>query len=117
MHGPMNIKCFTQVSGKMLLTGECLLLGAIGLVCGLVLLLQLYFRHKFRYWRKRGVPYSEPTFLFGNFKDCVLQKESVGQFMQRMYNEGADKPFYGIYVFTRYNGNSLKYKCACSIEC
>jgi hypothetical protein len=94
----------------MLMMGESLLLAAIGLVCCLLLLLlQLYFRHKFSYWRKRGVPYSEPAFLFGNFKDCLLQKECVGQFMQRMYNEGADKPFYGIYVFTRYNSNSLKH--------
>jgi len=84
----------------MLLTGEYFL-GAIGLVCGLLLLLHLYFRHKFSYWRKRGVPYAEPTFLFGNFKNCLLQRECVGQFMQRMYNEGAGKPFYGTYIFTR----------------
>lgn len=110
------VKCFTPVSGKMSLMGECLL-GATGLVCGLLLLLQLYFRHKFSYWRKRGVPYAEPTFFFGNFKDCLLQRECVGQFMQRMYSEGAGKPFYGTYVFTRYIGNSLKYKCAYSIVC
>jgi cytochrome P450 family 6 len=91
----------------LLTTGGYLLLGAIGLLCSLLLLLQLYFRHKFSYWRKRGVPYAKPTFLFGNFKDCLLQRESVGQFMQRMYNESAGKPFYGVYVFTRYNGNSL----------
>lgn len=85
----------------MLLTGEYFL-GAIGLVCGLLLLLlQLYYRHKFSYWRKRGVPYAEPTSLFGNFKNCLLQRECVGQFMQRMYNEGAGKPFYGTYVVTR----------------
>ena len=87
--------------------GEWLLLGAIGLVCALLLLLQLYFRHKFSYWRKRGVPYTEPTFLFGNFKECLLQRECVGEFLQKMYNEGVGKPFYGIYVFGRYNGNSI----------
>jgi hypothetical protein len=100
----------------MLLSGDYLFLGAIAAVCGLLLLLQLYFRHKFSYWRKRGVPYLEPTFLFGNFKDCVLQKECVGQFMERIYNANAGKPFFGAYIFTRYNGNSLKYKYAYSIR-
>jgi len=100
------VTCFTPLSGKMLMTGEYFL-GAVGLLCGLLLLLQLYFRHKFSYWRKRGVPYAEPAFLFGNFKKCLLQRECVGQFMQRMYNEGAGKPFFGTYVLTRYNGNSL----------
>lgn len=85
----------------MALSFDVLVLGAIGLVSGLLLLVRLYYRQKFSYWRKRGVPYTEPTFLFGNYKDCVLQKECVGQFMQRMYNEAAGKPFFGIYVFTR----------------
>lgn len=39
--------------------------------------------------------------FFGNFKDCVLQKECVGQFMQRMYKEGAGHRFFGCYIFTR----------------
>jgi cytochrome P450 family 6 len=85
----------------MALSFDVLVLGAIGLVSGLLLLVRLYYRQKFSYWRKRGVPYTEPTLLFGNYKDCVLQKECVGQFMQRMYNEAAGKPFFGIYVFTR----------------
>ena len=94
----------------MVVSGDVLLLSAIGLVSFLFLSLHLYFRHKFSYWRKRGVAYKEPTLFFGNYKECVLQKECVGQFMQRMYNEGAGKPFFGIYIFTRYNRKSRKYK-------
>jgi hypothetical protein len=104
----------------MLLAGDNVVLGAIGLLCGLLLLLQLYFRHKFSYWRKRGIPSGEPTLLFGNFRECFLQRECVGQFMQRMYNEGAGKPFYGAYVFTRYNGESHRHSmpipsCVCGM--
>ncbi|KDR14000.1 Cytochrome P450 6k1 [Zootermopsis nevadensis] len=85
----------------MALFGDSLLLDAIVIVSGLLLLAHLYFRHKFSYWEKRGVPFARPTTLFGNFKECFLQRESVGQFMQRMYNEGAGKRFFGIYVFGR----------------
>jgi hypothetical protein len=98
--------CFIPVSDKMVLSGDFLLLGAIGLASFLLLLVHLYYRHRFSYWRKRGVPCAASTFFFGSYKDCVLQKECVGQFFQRMYNEGSGKPFFGIYVFNRYNGNS-----------
>jgi cytochrome P450 family 6 len=84
----------------MVLLYDPLLLATV-IVSALLLLVHLYFRHKFSYWRKRGVPYARPTVIFGNFKECFLQKESLGQFMQRMYNEGAGKPFFGFYVFGR----------------
>jgi hypothetical protein len=86
----------------MALLEESLLLVTAALVFSLLLLLYLYFQHKFSYWEKRGVPYAKPTILFGNFKDCVLQKESVGPFLRKIYNEGAGKPFFGFYVFGRY---------------
>jgi cytochrome P450 family 6 len=79
-----------------------LLVDTVLVVSGLLLLVWLYFRYKFSYWRRRGVPQLKTTPLFGNFKDCVLQKENVGQFMQRMYNEGVGEPFVGCYIFTRY---------------
>jgi cytochrome P450 family 6 len=86
----------------MALLANSLLADTVLIVSGLLLLVWLYFRYKFSYWQRRGVPHVKPTLLFGNFKDCVLQKENVGQFMQRMYNEGAGKRFVGCYVFTRY---------------
>jgi cytochrome P450 family 6 len=86
----------------MALLGNGLLMDTVLLVAGLFVLVWLYFRYKFSYWQTRGVPQSKPTMFFGNFKDCVLQKECVGQFMQRMYTEGAGHRFLGCYIFTRY---------------
>jgi hypothetical protein len=86
----------------MALLGNSLLMDTVLLVAALLLPVWLYFRYKFSYWQKRGVPHSKPTVFLGNFKDCILQKESVGQFMQRMYNEGAGHRFFGCYIVTRY---------------
>jgi hypothetical protein len=85
----------------MALLDESLLLVTAALVLSILLLVYLYFQDKFRYWEKRCVPNAKPTMLFGNFKNCSLQKESVGQFLGKMYNEGAGKPFFGFYIFVR----------------
>jgi cytochrome P450 family 6 len=85
----------------MSLFGDSLMLDAAVIVSGLLLLVYLYLQHRFNYWKKRGFPYVQPTMLFGNFKDCLLQKENVGQFLQKVYNKGVGKPFIGFYVFGR----------------
>ncbi|XP_023711029.1 cytochrome P450 6j1-like isoform X2 [Cryptotermes secundus] len=85
---------------KMALLGNSLLEGTVLFVSSLLLLVWLYFRYKFSYWQRRGVPHSKPTMIFGSYKDCVLQKECVGQFMKRMYNEGVGNHFFGCYIFT-----------------
>ncbi|XP_069675031.1 cytochrome P450 6k1-like [Periplaneta americana] len=85
----------------MALLTESLLLDAVIFLTSCVLLFHLYFQHKFSYWKKRGVPYAEPSMLFGNFKNCFLQKECVGQFFRRLYEQGSGHRFYGIYLFAR----------------
>ncbi|KAJ9580922.1 hypothetical protein L9F63_023894, partial [Diploptera punctata] len=37
------------------------------------------------YWKKRGVPYIKPLPLFGNVKDSVLAKKSIGEVFQDLY--------------------------------
>lgn len=85
----------------MAMLGNSLLEGTVLFVSSFLLFAWLYFWYKFSYWQRRGVPHSKPTMIFGSYKDCVLQKECVGQFMQRMYNEGVGNRFFGCYVFTR----------------
>jgi hypothetical protein len=86
----------------MALLDESLMLVTASLVLSILLLLYLYFQDKFRYWGKRSFPNAKPNMLFGKFKNCSLQKESVGQFLRKIYNDGAGKPFFGFYVFGRY---------------
>lgn len=40
----------------------------------------------YTYWKRRGVQYLEPTFLFGNFGPTFLQRLSLGELAQTFYN-------------------------------
>jgi hypothetical protein len=54
------------------------LLGGVGL-------LYLYLTRTHDYWRKRGVPYVKPLPVFGNLKDAVLAKKTLGENYRDVY--------------------------------
>jgi hypothetical protein len=54
-------------------------------VLGGVVLLYLYLTHTHSYWRKRGVPYVKPLPLFGNLKDVLLVRKSLGEVYRDLY--------------------------------
>lgn len=56
----------------------------------------LYVKSVFSYWKRKGVPYIQPSFPFGNFKNAFLQKTSLAEALQNAY-ESSDEPFLGIY--------------------
>ncbi|XP_017779575.1 PREDICTED: cytochrome P450 6k1-like [Nicrophorus vespilloides] len=64
-----------------------------------LLLLYWYFARIFRYWKTRNVPYIEPVFPFGNFKNVALMRESIGVFVANMY-KSSKEDFIGIWVLT-----------------
>lgn len=46
----------------------------------LIILIGIYLYFKlivFNYWRRKGVPYEEPTFPTGNITDAILNKKSI----------------------------------------
>ena len=47
------------------------------------------------------MPYVKPTPFVGNLKDCVLLKTTIGEQLQRIYNEHSDKPYVGIFSFDK----------------
>jgi len=61
--------------------------------------LYFYFIRNFNFWQKLGIPYVKPTLFVGNLKDCVLMKTTIGEQLQRIYNEHSDKPYVGIFSF------------------
>ena len=63
--------------------------------------LYFHFTRNFNFWHKLGVPYVKPTPFFGNLKDCVLLKATIGEQLQRIYNEQSDKPYVGIFSFDK----------------
>ncbi|CAD7083746.1 unnamed protein product [Hermetia illucens] len=61
----------------------------------------LWIRKKHAFWRELGVPYVEPHFFYGNFKD-VDQYQHDGQFIQRFYQKYKGRsPLIGMYTFLK----------------
>lgn len=71
----------------------------ISLIVTLVVTGYLYVKNAFSYWKRKGVPYIEPSFPFGNFKEIFLQKCSFNDGLKKVY-ESKHAPVVGIYSFT-----------------
>ncbi|XP_038107240.1 probable cytochrome P450 6a14 [Culex quinquefasciatus] len=71
------------------------------LIVALLILLAsaiLYVKHKFTYWSRRNVPFPEPNFPYGNFKE--LWKSSAATFSSKIYAQMAHSGrFFGLYFF------------------
>lgn len=45
----------------------------------------LWFKWRYSYWKRKGVPGPEPVFLFGNVKESTLLKDHFGLMCERWY--------------------------------
>lgn len=71
------------------------------LLVTLVTAVYIYVKYiVFTFWKRRGVPYAEPTFPFGNFISAFLKKKSFGENLRDLYNS-SDAPILGIYATIR----------------
>lgn len=59
-----------------------------------------YVRYVYTYWERRGVRHLPPRFPLGNFADSFLQRISIGELVQQMYQK-TKEPFIGIYGAVR----------------
>lgn len=69
---------------------------SVFLVCFVAL--YIYFKHKFSYWKKKGVKYLKPSFPLGNCTDIVLMRKSFGETFTELYKTLAGNKFGGIYL-------------------
>lgn len=70
------------------------------LVLILIIATSVYFYvtlYTYGYWRRRGVKFIEPTFLFGNFGPTFRQALSIGELARTFYNSTSDA-FVGTFV-------------------
>jgi cytochrome P450 family 6 len=74
------------------------LVGVLALSLGA---LYLYFKHRFNYWRDRGVLQLKPSFPFGNCGDLVLMRKSFGETFSEHYKLFAGNAFGGVYMVQR----------------
>lgn len=73
------------------------LLIAVSLLATLIATAFLYVKSAFTHWKRKGVPFKEPIFPFGNFANSFLQKKQFGEVVADLYNETSE-PFIGIYA-------------------
>lgn len=77
--------------------------GAMVLIYLLLLLISVIYlslKYVFSHWKRRGVPYIEPTLLFGNLGPVAMQRISVGALFRKLYEQSSDAVV-GMYIFTR----------------
>lgn len=68
----------------------------VALVTALIATAHLYVKNSFSYWKRKKVPFIEPTFPFGNFKNTFLQRISFADRIKEIYNSTTE-PFVGVY--------------------
>jgi len=73
----------------------------ISVITAIFIGLYFYLTRNFKIWQELGVPYAKPTVFFGNLKECALLKTTIGEQLQRIYNEHSDKPYVGIFSFDK----------------
>lgn len=70
-------------------------------LCGIVAVifaLYYYYTSTFDFWKSRGVPGPRPIPVFGTFKDVMLKKISIVDYMAKVYNDYKDEPLVGVFV-------------------
>lgn len=70
------------------------------ITAGALLLLILFYKYmtsEYSYWKKRNVPYIEPTFPYGNIKDQVTNKTDIGRCFKALYDQMPGEKYFGIF--------------------
>ncbi|KAK2589109.1 hypothetical protein KPH14_001935 [Odynerus spinipes] len=49
----------------------------------------------FNFWRKKGVPYEEPSFPIGNINETVFDRKSIGEVFQDIYEKNKSRHYIG----------------------
>jgi hypothetical protein len=78
---------------------EQLILSLLAFSSAFLISLYFYFTRNFNFWKNLGVPYIKPLPFVGSVKDVMFQKESMGKYLQKIYDNHSDKPYVGIFAF------------------
>jgi cytochrome P450 family 6 len=73
----------------------------ISVITAILIGLYFYVTRNFKFWHKLGIPYVKPTPFVGSLKECVLLKTTIGEHLQKIYNDHSDKPYVGIFSFDK----------------
>ncbi|XP_055853966.1 cytochrome P450 6g1-like isoform X2 [Episyrphus balteatus] len=73
------------------------------ILSGVLTILYFWISHHFSYWRRKNVPYIDPSYIFGNLKDMVLMKSCAADHMITLYShkKAQNEPVVGFYIFNK----------------
>lgn len=60
----------------------------------------LYVKYVFGYWKRKGVPFAQPSMPFGNFMQTFSHSRTIGQNIFDLYNSTTE-PVIGLYLTLR----------------
>lgn len=63
-----------------------------------ILLLYFHLTRNFSYWKKRKIPFVDPIPIFGNVFNAFTLKESVGEFLHKIYKT-TTSAYLGFFIF------------------
>ena len=72
----------------------------LDIMCGVAavfLVVYYYLTSNFDFWKLRGIRGPRPKPGFGNFKDIILSKQAVGDYLMKMYNDYKDESMIGMF--------------------
>jgi len=78
-----------------------LLLLLISIVCCLVGVFYFYLTQVYIYWKKRGIPFLEPSFPAGNAWEMLLAKRTIAEVYNDFYQNLSEHKFAGLYQIHR----------------
>nr|AZP56676.1 CYP6K1c [Locusta migratoria migratoria] len=90
-------RCTSQKSVKMAIVFDSWVTEILALQSTVFAILYVIFKIDYTYWKKKGVPYLEPTFPLGNGWDTTLMKKNFGEVLRDVYFETEGRDFVGIY--------------------
>lgn len=70
------------------------------ILCGIVtiiVILYYYLTSNYNFWKVHGVRGPQPIPIFGTFKDVMLAKKFVGDYLKDVYNDYKEEPMIGVY--------------------
>jgi len=61
--------------------------------------LYLFYWHQFQFWKKRNIPHTKPTFLFGDMKNLSALPMALA--FKELYEKFKGEPFFGAWILFR----------------
>ncbi|KAG5313373.1 C6A13 protein, partial [Acromyrmex insinuator] len=73
------------------------------ILCGIIVLIfafYYYYKLKFNFWKKHGIPGPKPIIYFGTAKDIILQKKIPLEYYKEIYDEYKHASLVGFFIKT-----------------